>query len=129
MAISNFIPAIWSAGVNTSFFQNQVVIQTLTTTYSGEARDGNTVNVTGAGAFPFTSGGVDGGVRRRRPPCSYANAKATSRTSAHGRPSSSIAVGRPSEVKPAGIAIAGNPDCEDSAQFEASCGAPTSTGR
>lgn len=48
MAISNFIPAIWSAGVNTAFFQNQVVIPTLTTTYSGEARDGNTVNVTGA---------------------------------------------------------------------------------
>jgi len=48
MAISNFIPQIWAAGVNTSFFQNQVVIPTLTTTYSGEARDGNTVKVTGA---------------------------------------------------------------------------------
>jgi hypothetical protein len=48
MAISNFIPQIWAAGVNTAFFQNQVVIPTLTTTYSGEARDGNVVKVTGA---------------------------------------------------------------------------------
>ena len=48
MAISNFIPQVWAAGVNTAFFQNQVVIPTLTTTYSGEVRDGNTVKVTGA---------------------------------------------------------------------------------
>lgn len=48
MAIDNFIPEIWAAGVNTAFFQNQVVIPTLTTTYSGEARKGNVVHVTGA---------------------------------------------------------------------------------
>lgn len=48
MAISNFIPEIWAAGVNQAFAQNQVVIPTLTTTYAGEARRGNVVHITGA---------------------------------------------------------------------------------
>lgn len=48
MAIDNFIPEIWAAGVTTAFAQNQVVIPTLTATYSGEARKGNTVHIIGA---------------------------------------------------------------------------------
>lgn len=48
MAIDNFIPEIWSAGVNTSFQASQIVIPTLTSTYSGEARRGNTVHIIGA---------------------------------------------------------------------------------
>jgi hypothetical protein len=48
MAINNFIPEIWAAGVTTAFAQNQVVIPTLTATYSGEARKGNTVHIIGA---------------------------------------------------------------------------------
>lgn len=48
MAIDNFIPEIWAAGVTTAFSQNQVVIPTLTATYSGEARKGNTVHIIGA---------------------------------------------------------------------------------
>lgn len=48
MAIDNFIPEIWAAGVNQAFAANQVVIPTLTTTYAGEARKGNVVHITGA---------------------------------------------------------------------------------
>lgn len=48
MAIDNFIPEIWAAGVTTAFTANQVVIPTLTATYSGEARKGNTVHIVGA---------------------------------------------------------------------------------
>jgi hypothetical protein len=48
MAISNFIPEIWSAGVTTSFQAAQIVIPTLNTQYTGEARRGNTVHIIGA---------------------------------------------------------------------------------
>lgn len=48
MAIDNFIPEIWAAGVEQAFQANQVVIPTLTTNYVGEARRGNTVHITGA---------------------------------------------------------------------------------
>lgn len=48
MAIDNFIPEIWAAGVQTAFASNQVVIPTLTTNYSGEASKGNTVHIIGA---------------------------------------------------------------------------------
>lgn len=48
MAISNFIPTIWSAGVNTAFQSAQIVIPTLNTAYVGDARKGNTVKVIGA---------------------------------------------------------------------------------
>lgn len=48
MAIDNFIPEIWAAGVTTAFTANQVVIPTLTQTYSGEATKGNTVHIIGA---------------------------------------------------------------------------------
>lgn len=48
MAIDNFIPEVWSAGVTTAFQKAQVVIPTLNTQYSGEARKGNTVHIIGA---------------------------------------------------------------------------------
>lgn len=48
MAITNFIPEVWSAAVQTAFAANQVVIPTLTTTYAGEASRGNTVKIVGA---------------------------------------------------------------------------------
>ena len=48
MAIDNFIPEIWSAGVTTAFAKAQVVIPTLNTQYSGDARRGNTVHIIGA---------------------------------------------------------------------------------
>lgn len=48
MAISNFIPELWSAGVNTSFQSEQIVIPTLDTQYEGEATKGNTVHIIGA---------------------------------------------------------------------------------
>lgn len=48
MAITNFIPEIWAAGVNTAFQSAQVVIPTLNTSYEGDASRGNTVNITGA---------------------------------------------------------------------------------
>lgn len=48
MAIDNFIPEIWSAGVTTAFQKAQVVIPTLNTNYTGEARRGNTVHIIGA---------------------------------------------------------------------------------
>lgn len=48
MAIDNFIPEIWSAGVQQSFFANQLIIPTLNTQFSGEARKGNTVHIINA---------------------------------------------------------------------------------
>lgn len=48
MAIDNFIPEIWSAGVNTAFQSAQIVIPTLNTQYTGDARRGNTVHIIGA---------------------------------------------------------------------------------
>lgn len=48
MAIDNFIPEIWAAGVQTAFASSQIVIPTLTTNYSGEASKGNTVHIIGA---------------------------------------------------------------------------------
>ncbi|HLP97660.1 MAG TPA: hypothetical protein VK149_04365 [Sideroxyarcus sp.] len=48
MAISNFIPTLWSAGVFTSFQANQVVIPTVNREYEGTATAGNTVRIIGA---------------------------------------------------------------------------------
>jgi hypothetical protein len=48
MAISNFIPEVWSAGVTQSFIANQIVIPTLNTQYSGDATRGNTVHIINA---------------------------------------------------------------------------------
>lgn len=48
MAIDNFIPEIWSAGVQQAFFANQIVIPTLNTAFSGEAAKGNTVHIINA---------------------------------------------------------------------------------
>lgn len=48
MAIDNFIPEIWSAGVTTSFQKAQVVIPNTNSAYTGEARRGNTVHIIGA---------------------------------------------------------------------------------
>jgi len=48
MAIDNFIPEIWAAGVTQSFISNQVVIPTLNTQYAGEATRGNTVHIINA---------------------------------------------------------------------------------
>lgn len=48
MAIDNFIPEVWSAGVTQSFIANQVVIPTLNTQYSGVATRGNTVHIINA---------------------------------------------------------------------------------
>lgn len=48
MAITKFIPELWSAAVQTEFQAAQVVIPTLTTTYAGEATRGNTVKIIGA---------------------------------------------------------------------------------
>jgi hypothetical protein len=48
MAINNFIPEIWSAGVTQSFIANQIVIPTLNTQYAGVASRGNTVHIINA---------------------------------------------------------------------------------
>jgi len=48
MAITNFIPEVWSAGVTQSFIANQIVIPTLNTQYSGDATRGNTVHIINA---------------------------------------------------------------------------------
>jgi hypothetical protein len=48
MAITNFIQELWSAGIQTAFAQSQVVIPTLTNTFSGTAARGNTVHIIGA---------------------------------------------------------------------------------
>lgn len=48
MAIDNFIPEVWSAGVTQSFIANQLVIPTLNTQYSGTVSRGNTVHIINA---------------------------------------------------------------------------------
>lgn len=48
MAIDNFIPEVWAAGVTQSFIANQVVIPTLNTQYVGNATRGNTVHIINA---------------------------------------------------------------------------------
>lgn len=48
MAISNYIPQVWSSAVFTSFQANQVVIPTLNNAYLGSIAEGNTVKITGA---------------------------------------------------------------------------------
>ena len=48
MAISNYIPQVWSSAVFTSFQQSQVVIPTLNTLFTGDVTYGNQVNITGA---------------------------------------------------------------------------------
>ena len=48
MAITNFVPQIWSAGVNTAFQSAQIVIPTTNQAYIGDARKGNTVKIIGA---------------------------------------------------------------------------------
>jgi hypothetical protein len=47
MAITNFIPAIWSAALLESFFASQVVIPTCNRQYEGDASMGNEVKITG----------------------------------------------------------------------------------
>ena len=60
MAIENFIPEIWSAGVTTAFQKAQVVIPNLNTSYTGDARRGNTVHIIGA-VTPTISDYADNG--------------------------------------------------------------------
>ena len=48
MAIDNFIPEIWAAGVTQSFIANQVVIPTLNTQFTGAVTRGNQVHVINA---------------------------------------------------------------------------------
>lgn len=48
MAIDNFIPEIWAAGVTQSFIANQVVIPTLNTQFSGTVTRGNQVHIINA---------------------------------------------------------------------------------
>lgn len=47
MAISNFIPTVWSSAILESFKQAQVVIPTCNRQYEGEIQAGNTVKITG----------------------------------------------------------------------------------
>jgi hypothetical protein len=47
MAISNFIPTIWSAAILENFKASQTIIPTLNRQYEGEVANGNTVKVTG----------------------------------------------------------------------------------
>jgi hypothetical protein len=48
MAIDNFIPEIWAAGVTQSFLANQVVIPTLNTQFTGQVTRGNQVHIINA---------------------------------------------------------------------------------
>ena len=48
MAIDNFIPEVWAAGVTQSFIANQQVIPTLNTQFTGTATRGNTVHIINA---------------------------------------------------------------------------------
>lgn len=48
MAIDNFIPEVWAAGVTQSFIANQQVIPTLNTQFTGTATSGNTVHIINA---------------------------------------------------------------------------------
>lgn len=47
MAISNFIPTIWSAAILENFKTAQAIIPTLNRQYEGEVANGNTVKITG----------------------------------------------------------------------------------
>lgn len=47
MAVTNFIPAIWSAALLESFFASQIIIPTCNRQYEGEAAKGNEVKITG----------------------------------------------------------------------------------
>jgi hypothetical protein len=47
MAISNFIPTVWSSAILESFKQSQVIIPSLNRQYEGEIVAGNTVKITG----------------------------------------------------------------------------------
>ncbi len=82
----------------------------------------------GAGATPLTSGGVLNGGRRGFVACSHANAYFSSFASSHAPPSSSSAIGSPSLLNPAGIAIAGNPVVALSWQLVPPCASPISAG-
>lgn len=48
MAIDQFIPEVWSAGVSTEFIANQVVIPTLGTAFTGNVTAGSTVHIINA---------------------------------------------------------------------------------
>lgn len=48
MAIDQFIPEVWSAGVTTEFIANQVVIPTLGTAFTGDVTAGSTVHIINA---------------------------------------------------------------------------------
>jgi hypothetical protein len=48
MAIDNFVPEIWAAGVTQSFLANQVVIPTLNTQFTGNVTRGNQVHIINA---------------------------------------------------------------------------------
>lgn len=48
MAVTNFIPEIWAAALETEFKASQIVIPTIAGKYDGEATRGNTVKITGA---------------------------------------------------------------------------------
>jgi hypothetical protein len=48
MATDNFIPELWSAGVQTAYFANQIVVPTLNADYDGLASKGNTVHIINA---------------------------------------------------------------------------------
>ncbi len=48
MAIDNFIPEVWAAGVTQSFIANQVVIPTLNNAFTGEVTRGNKVYIINA---------------------------------------------------------------------------------
>lgn len=47
MAVSNFIPTIWSAAILENFKAAQAIIPTLNKQYEGEVAPGNTVKITG----------------------------------------------------------------------------------
>lgn len=47
MAISNFIPTLWSAAILENFRASQAIIPTLNRQYEGEFGSGNTVKITG----------------------------------------------------------------------------------
>lgn len=48
MAIDNFIPEVWAAGVTQSFIANQVVIPTLNNAFTGDVTRGNQVHIINA---------------------------------------------------------------------------------
>lgn len=48
MAIDNFIPEVWAAGVTQSFIANQVVIPTLNNAFTGDVTRGNKVHIINA---------------------------------------------------------------------------------